>query len=904
MIQSLDSLIMNGSTVVNPGDRAFYTDENSMDFYTNVYRYGNQILVKGIFNGIRSQKKVRYGPSFFLPAVSESEWSSVYDKPLDRIKFESIGEARDFLDQYKGVEGMEIHGSNDYVCQYIGDSYPGRIDYDIDKIRVGVCDIEVWSGYIDEETGGVMPGPFPDADKALYPITAITVYDFFEQHYRVFALCDYEHNPDNPEVGHLNVEFTKHETEYDLLVAFLQYLKSANFDVFSGWNSENFDVPYIVNRLGQVMQSEWWQEYLSPWGIIKDRTVNSNYGDYTTYDWIGTSMIDYLELYRSFGTYSEHASYRLDAIANEVLGIGKLEYEGDLFTLYKKDPQRYIEYNIRDVDLIVRMDKKMSLFALLFTVNYMAKCNYNDVLGTVKMWDFYIYNYLQEKHVIVPPKVKRTSRDRYPGGYVMEPNPGKYGWGFTIDLASLYPHVIQQYNLGVETFIPSYKLPPAIQELQEKVKAIRDPNPESKPMGGRIDAFVDAKIDTSILRGTDITMAPNGECFRTDKMSVISEICRDIYDKRKAVKREMLGHEQEKVYAKEKDDKDEIERLDRLISTKNAIQLALKIMINSLYGATGNLHFRYFMVEIASAITCGGQVANRWAQRYVRDYLHELVQQDCIIYGDTDSAFVLIQPLLEKLNAMALPKEKLINLIDKISEEKVEAVIRRSYDDLAKYLNVYEQRMFMKREKIFESLVLVKKKRYTVAVWDNEGVRYKEPKIAVTGLESVRSTTAAFVSKKLKDAYKIALLGTESEMQGFVSKFKSEFMGMTTQEIALPTGVSEIDKWSDGYGGIIKGCPIHVRASLVHNQMVENKGLNIKPITNGAKIRFLHLRKPNPAKSHVVAFVDDLPSEFGVDKYVDKELMFEKAFAGPLQNTLDVVGWSAMKKATLNSFFG
>ncbi|MCK5020088.1 MAG: hypothetical protein KAS32_23745 [Candidatus Peribacteraceae bacterium] len=874
-------------------------------FYTNVQRRGNNLLIKEVVNGIRNQKKVKFKPSFFIPSNNgNSEWKSIYDNPLDCVKFSNISEAKDFMEQYKDVDGIEVHGTNDYVCQYIGDEYPGNINIDPNLIRVGVIDIEVWSGSVESD-GTIVEGPFPEPSQALYPIPAVTIWDSFSDIYYAFGLGEYIHDPDDPDVGHLSVEYYQFDDELSLVKAVLNFIKSSSFDVFSNWNGEQFDVPYLVNRCKYLWGGNlWYEDALSPWGNIRERTVSTMYGDYQTYDWEGTSMIDYLQLYKSFGTYSEKASYRLDAIATEELDEGKVDYsqEGSLTELYKKNFQKYVAYNIKDVKLIVDLEKKKQLFPLMYTIAYMAKCNYNDVLGTVKMWDYYIYNYLKEKGVAVPPKVGHPTRDRYPGGFVMDSKPGKYGWGMTVDLASLYPHCIQQYNIGPDTHIPYQQLPTNIQQIQDIVKSYKDPDID-KPMGGRINMFADRNVDTSALKRTNITMAPNGECYRTDKMSFLSDIMRKIYTDRKVVKKSMLEDEQLLVRAKDSKDEKEIKRLEASISSKDARQMALKIMINSLYGALANAHFRYFMIENAAAITCGGQVAVKWAARYVRDYLNDLSGRDIIIYSDTDSCFIDLDQLLTKLDILSKPTETIVDAVDRISREKIEPLIDKSYGDLAIYLNTYEQRMFMKREKIFQSLIWVAKKRYAVAVWDNEGVRYTKPKIAVTGLESVRSTTTKFVSGRLKEAYKIALLGDEISLQQHVIKVRDEFMAQSVDDLALPKGVNDITKWLDSVGDILKGCPMHVRASIVHNQMVEKLNLSTKHITNGSKIKYLYLKKPNPTRSHTIAFIDTMP-DFKIEKYIDKDLMFDKAFLLPLQSFLDSIGWSTEKKNTLGSFFG
>ena len=335
-----------------------------------------------------------------------------------------------------------------------------------------------------------------------------------------------------------------------------------------------------------------------------------------------------------------------------------------------------------------------------------------------------------------------------------------------------------------------------------------------------------------------------------------------------------------------------------------------KICLNSCYGAIGNQYFRYYKLANAEAITMSGQTSIRWIENRMNEYLNKLLSTqdtDYVIASDTDSIYLNFGPLVTKfLSNKSGDKATVVGLLDKICQEKLEPFIERSYQELATLVNAYSQKMQMKRENIADRGIWTAKKRYILNVWDSEGVRYEEPKLKIMGIEAVKSSTPAPCRTMIKDALKLMMSGTEDEVIDFIDDARAKFRKMPIQDIAFPRSVSDVVKHkahSTIYG---KGCPIHVRGALLYNHHIKEKKLDNKYslINNGEKIKFVYLKKANPIRENVISFIQDWPVELGLDKYIDYELQFQKAFLDPIKVILDAIGWNVEKTVNLELFFG
>ncbi len=340
----------------------------------------------------------------------------------------------------------------------------------------------------------------------------------------------------------------------------------------------------------------------------------------------------------------------------------------------------------------------------------------------------------------------------------------------------------------------------------------------------------------------------------------------------------------------------------------NNFQMVRKICLNSAYGAVGNQYFRYFKLANAEAITLSGQTSIRWIEDRLNTYLNKLLQteSDYVIAVDTDSVYLNLGPLVDKFLAKQKgDKEKVVNLLDKVCEEQLEPYIDKCYVKLADYVNAYDQKMQMKRENIADRGIWTAKKRYILNVWDSEGVRYEEPKLKIMGIEAVKSSTPAPCRKMIKDGLRVMMEGTEDEMIKFIDQARIKFNKLSVEELAFPRSISDVNKHKSHTTIYGKGCPIHVRGSLLHNHYIKERGLDNKYslINNGDKIKFVYLKKANPIRENVISFLNDFPYELGLDKYIDYELQFNKAFLEPVKVILDSIGWNVEKVANLELFF-
>jgi DNA polymerase elongation subunit (family B) len=846
-------------------------------YYTNVAVFGNNILFRGVKDGRRQKLKIQYAPTLYLSTNKPTVWKGLYGEQLEPKKFETIREAKDFIKTYSEIENFKIHGNQSFEYAFIADTQPGMIEWDLKNIKVSVVDIEVGS-----ENG------FPDPKEANEPITAIAIKEMGGKMV-VFGCGDF--NNKDPE----NVDYHKCRDEYTLCKAFLQYWEDNCPDVISGWNVQLFDIPYLINRFNRLL-GEDQSRRLSPWGVIFNREKLIKGKFHNVFTLLGVATLDYIDLYRWYAPGGKsQESYRLDRIAQAELGEGKISYDDydNLHQLYKLNYQLFIEYNIKDVNLVLKLEDKLKLLELALTLAYDTKTNYEDVFAQTRMWDSLIYSYLFEKNIIVPPKIIKSKSEAFEGAYVKEPQVGKHDWVASFDLNSLYPHLLMQYNLSPETIIEPYEY------TQEMRNIISD--------GVTVDKLLTKKIDTSKLK--DVTITPNGQFFRTDKRGFIPQMMEEMYKDRKKFKNLMI--DAEKKYQKETDPVVRKE-LENTIARYNNLQLAKKVSLNSAYGAMGSQYFRFYDLRMALAVTLAGQLSIRWIENKLNGFMNNLLktENDYVIASDTDSIYLRLSELVNKVygttEGVKLPSTKVIEFMDKVCEEKIQPFIDKSYQELATYVHAYEQKMQMKREALADKGIWTAKKRYILNVYNNEGVAYEEPKLKVMGLEMVKSSTPGPVRVKMKEIIKIIMNGNENDVHEFVEQFRQEFRKLPPEEISFPRSVNGLATYSDSTSLYKKGTPIHVKGALLYNHFVKKMDLTKKHplIQEGEKLKFTYLKMPNHFKDSVISFPTRIPKEFGLDDYIDYDTQFEKTFIEPIKVIVESIGWQIEKQSSLESFFG
>jgi len=837
--------------------------KNTQTFYTNAFRFGKSIKYTGYENGRKVSFSVPFKPVLHVTAPVQhlAKWHALDGSAVEPIVFPDMSEATNFIKSYKDIPAYKIYGNTNYVAQYLNEEYPGVIEWDRNVINVTSLDIECKFG-----------DGFPEPELADQEITAITTKNNIDNTYHTFGCGVYDVSKalmrDRP------VRYTQCHNEKDLLYKYISHMETTSPDVITGWNVEFFDIPYLVNRIAKV-NGEAAMKRLSPWGLVDMRETKTGFGQSTIkYELKGIAILDYMAIFKKFGyTYGPQESYKLDHIANVVLGEKKLDYgeASDLNELYEKDYQKFIDYNIKDVELIDRMEDKLGLITLCLTMAYKGGVNYDQVLGTVAIWDSIIYRDLSSKNVAVPMNSESFKGD-YPGGYVKEPQVGMHDWVCSFDLNSLYPSIIMQYNMSPETIL-----------LEDE-------------LGVSVEAVLAGEVQNTLQ---DTALAVNGTRFCTKKLGVLPSIIQEIYTER-------VGHKQLQLKAQQElelcTDKSEVYNLEKRIAIAKNQQMALKILLNSLYGAMGNKWFRYFDMRIAEGITLTGQATIRWAEQNLNNYLNTVLKtdKDYIVAIDTDSVYVTLDALVKQFN----PKNP-VDFLDKICSTALEGVLAKCYAELYDSLGGIQNHMEMGREVIADRGIWTAKKRYILNVHDNEGVRYAQPKLKIMGIEAIKSSTPAICRQALKDIFKRIIETDEETVQEDIAKFKVAFSQASPEEVSFPRGVNNIAKWTDRDTIYKKGTPIHIRGAILHNNIVTEKKLSrsIQKITSGDKVKFTYLIKPNPIKENVIAFVDYMPKQFKLDKYVDYNLQFEKTFLGAIEPVLEAVGWKSERHMTLESFF-
>ena len=842
-----------------------------MSFYTNVIQWGNNLLVREIKNGQRTNSKVRYSPTLYAPVKKQTPYKNLTGGYVTDLTFSNMKEAREWVDTMKNQPDL-VYGNTQYPYTYISDTHKGQVDWDLEKILIVTIDIEVQC-----ENG------FPSPKLAEEELLSITIKNHQTKRIVVWGIGDFKTDRED-------VNYIKCENEAHLLNQFLVFWEKYYPDIVTGWNSEFFDIPYVCNRIKKLFGEDELKR-LSPWGGVKEREIYQMGRNHQVYEIQGIAALDYFDLYRKF-TYSAQESYRLDYIAKVELGEEKIGNPFETFReWYTKDYQSFIEYNINDVELVDKLEDKMKLIELCLTMAYEAKVNYTDVLGSVRYWDILIYNYLREKNIVIPQKSKSEKHEKYEGAYVKDPQVGMHNWVMSFDLNSLYPHLIMQYNISPETLMPSKKK----------------------------DGLVNKILEGKVKNNTEYCMTPNGAYFRKDKRGFLPEIMENIYNDRTKYKRLMLESKQK--YEDTKDPK-----FLKDISRYNNIQMAKKISLNSAYGAIGNNWFRYFDLMVATAITTSGQLSIRWIEKALNIYLNKILEtknEDYVIASDTDSVYITFDRLVNNVFKEGTEPSRIVDFLDKVAKEKLEPFMAKSYSALAKTMNAYEQKMEMSREVIADKGIWTAKKRYILNSWDVEGVRYKTPQLKIMGIEAVKSSTPQVCREKIKAALDIIMTGDEKMLNTFIQKFRDKFMKLKPEDIAYPRSVNGVKKYTEAvqntydlesgeqirYGFFKKGAPIHVKGAILANFLIEKHNLSNKYpfIQEGDKIKFVHLLEPNPYQSSAFSFITSFPKELDIKQYVDYTTQFEKSFIEPLKFITDKIRWaidgSFGSQGSLEDFF-
>ncbi len=828
-----------------------------MNFYKNVIEHRGKLLVRGIHEGKEYKNKIDFEPTLYAYSQQETEFKTLKGQHLKPIQFGSISKAREFKKTYN-TGTSPLYGMDRYQYQYIANEYPEEVKFDKDLIKIFTVDIEC-----SAENG------FPDIENPVEELLAITVKN--QSNKQIITWGTGEYKTDRPDITYVRCK-----SEKSLIMEFMKFWIKNYPDVITGWNTKFFDIPYLFNRIRNLVDEKILKRF-SPWNLVERETIFVRGRPQTHYNIFGISMLDYLDLYQKF-IPARQESYKLDYIGKVELGKGKDEMPYDTFReWYTKDFQSFIDYNIQDVEIVDGLEDKLKLIELVLTMAYEAKVNYTDVFSQVRMWDMLIYNYLKKDNVMIPPKEDNIKEDKYDGAYVKDPITGMHNWIVSFDINSLYPHLIMQYNISPEKIIGV------------------------KPSGVSVDKLLNHATPLSHLKTEGACITPNGAMFKTDSPGFLPRLMESMYNDR--VKFKTLEFQAKQEYQKTKD-----KSLLKEISRCHNIQWAKKIALNSAYGAIGNQYFRYYDVRQATAITSSGQFVIRFIEKNVNEYMNKILKThdkvDYIVASDTDSIYLCLDKLVEA-TCKDKTKADTLKFINKVVNSRIEPFIDKCFNELADYTNAIKQKMVMKREVIADKGIWTAKKRYMLNVLDEEGITFDEPKLKIMGIEAVKSSTPEVCRGRIREAIKLIMTKDEDTLQTFVAKFKEEFYNMTAEQISFPRSCNNLAKYKHANNIFIKGTPIHVKGALIYNHQLRQFKLSKKYpiIQEGDKIKFLKLVEANPFKFDVVSYVTKLPSEFKLQQYIDYDVMFQKTFLDPMSFILNSIGWSYEKKASLEAFF-
>lgn len=826
-------------------------------FYTNVHRKGSNLLVRGYDNGLPFKTKVDFLPKFYVPSNNpDSEWRSLKGDRLEEIEPGSMFDCKTFLEKYKDVEGFTVHGNTDYAVQYIGEKYTKDVPWNFDDLKIAILDIETKT-----ENG------YPNIEYTNEEISLITIGELHSGKTVTFGTKEYKKE---------GVKFFGFSNEREMLNAFLQYWSKNYPDIITGWNTEFFDIPYLVRRIEMALGEEA-MKLLSPWGIIDEKELFNHGKNEITYVLVGISHLDYLAVYKKF-TYKARASYKLDSICEIELKEKKLDYSefSSFKDFYTNNWNKFVDYNIHDVVLVMKLENKLSLIRLIVSMAYDAKINFETVFSPVNMWDSIIYNHLLKKKIAIPPK-KSSMSVPFEGGFVGEPRVGLHTWVASFDAASLYPSIIQAWNISPETYL-GVQSGVDVDQLLEKL--VKSPDP-------------------------DTALCANGAMFDRSEKGILGELIDFYMDKRNNAKKQMLSKKSE-LELVSKDDKDKIRELERDIAILNNIQMVTKIANNSLFGALGNAYFRYFNINIARAITLTGQYIIKSVFKGSDIGLNKLIKTEGKLFGiycDTDSVYLN----LEEIVNLAYPGRNIdqtVKFLDKLCQDKITPIINEVCTDLQNYTNAFRHTIIFKREAIADRGIFVAKKKYGLNVYNNEGVQYTEPDLKIMGLSMIQSSTPPLVAEKLKSALSVILQGSEEKIQDYIKEYRKEFNKLHYSDIAKVSGVNGLAKYR-GTPIYAKGTPMNSRAALLYNHYIKKHNLdkNYEMIQEGDKIKFIQLLVPNPIQENIIAFNDKIPPEFGLDHYIDYDTQFNKVFLDAIDNIITVLNWNTEKQASVMSMF-
>lgn len=896
-------------------------DTPNYKYYTNITEFRDKLGVRVRDPETRQALfyNVAYQPRTFSRGnPKHAEWYTLDGYPLIEKRHSTCGDYRDYVRE-REKQNITLFGTIDPTVQFMAEYVPRDCGVPFHLLRVCYMDIEV-----ESEQG------FAPPEDPYQPITAITCE--VDGHYYVWGLGDYTVAEGAP------ITYVKCDSEEALIKSWVQWWVSDYPDVITGWNIGGYDVPYMyyrIERLREEGRLKFSARILSPWRKIGKRNFQAKGQDLEFLDLQGVAILDYMELYKKHSMTMKE-SYRLDSVAKAELGIQKVAYDeyGSLARLARENYQKFIDYNIQDVSIVRQLNDKLHYLDLVVTLAYGGRINYSDTFKQVRMWDATMYYSLYDRNIVVPSKVRREKGEKFPGAYVKDPKAGLYGWVASFDVNSLYPSIMREWNISPDRHLPIEWIKQRLADIELEHGDYEEAPADQTPREWRANvAKADAKavvwalrrlieqletfdVDTSLrelasdktglypwLRVLGVCITPWKQVFRSDSEGFLPGILSTLYVERSKFKKLAVQRAKE---AEQTDDPAEAKRLKAESAQYDVQQNIRKINLNSCYGAVGNEHFRFFDVRHAASVTISGQMIIRHVANEINKFMNQGGNKDYVAYADTDSVYV---QLTDVLNAAPTPltttKEK-VDYLDQWCEKVAQPIIDKAFARIHEELNTLSPVLAMKREVIAESALWAAKKRYMLWMHDKEGARYEKPKLKITGLEVVRSSTPTVAQKMIRTALELFIQNKKDEFYKHINESEERFYSLPFNDVASPRSCNGLDKYiPDADGNFASKTPIHVKGAIVYNRHLEATGLSHKyeRIKKGEKVKFIDLKPGNPMRALVVAAPHVLPPEWKMEEWIDKKTQFEKVVLNPVEKIISFAKWPIKPTFTFDSFF-
>lgn len=825
---------------------------------------GNRIAIDSTFK-----------PYIFVETNNNNgDATSIFKTPLKKKVFRNQFEKSRYLKE-SGL--TRVFENLSPAQQFLIDNFWNNnesVEFSQHPLKIQFLDIETYS--VNE---------FPDVEKANHTINIITIYDTLHKKFYTWGIKPY-HSVSSDH------KFFYCKTEKEMLQKFIEFIKNDYPDVLLGWNSVLFDLPYLINRI-KVLFDEETVGQLSPMGKVFSRYLKGQFGRDTVRWYVdGVSCLDYLDIYKRFCLVLRE-NYKLDNIAKIELGESKIDYGGtNLSGLADTDWNKFVDYNVQDVRLLVKLEEKLQYFQLLRMLSYTGLTTMEAAMGSMSVIIGACAIRARHRNQKIPTFVRgEDDGSQNEGAYVSEPKRGFQKYVVSFDANSLYPSVMVTLNLSPETKMG------VIEEQTKESVSIRDVN-------GRTVKLTMQNF-SKLVQHEKLSLSKAKVLFTQKHRGIIPEMVDIYYKLRVQVRKEHNKVKRQLAQLDKKDPtyqhvKDELSRL-------NIKQHTFKIFINTVYGALGNKIFPLGDDDLARSITLTGQAVikqgNKILTEYIKNKTHlddtELEQDTPVIYNDTDSSYITLEKLVSR---GAVP---FLNNKNKISQEfydEVQNIETHLNTEIKKWceqnLNSIDSRITFKREAIGDVGLFLQKKRYVLHVLDEEGIPCD--KFKYTGVEIARTTMPAPIKPLAKKIVE-TMLTTQNQQKTneAVDEAYNTFKKLSVNEISFVTGLKGYEKYASKCDGFktVKSMPLHVKAAYIHNILLKTFNIDKKyeKIASGDKIRYFYVKQPNRYGINAIAYKYYYPDEFAAIFEPDLDMMFEKILFSAVERFYEAVNWNLKK---------